>query len=265
MDLIAKLHSAARLYLIERGQIWREKYTEVQRKEGDRVGRDYSDEAKNIFPRFTVLDSILLEIERYTYKDFESVREEKDLIIAAVGQAENLHFSPDPVEWKAVREEKNRFIEYLKGLSDSDLERAECIFYRRVLSPEEASRKKSLLKTKWEIWLWSSDTDENIVGFQQDSFNTEVDVHEIQNLLRKRNVERVLELREYGANYEFDISVFEPIYKGPDIYYTSEEMDWIMFVSHMGLIIVGGWLLDDLKQIWPKWDSNLWVPGSLKD
>jgi hypothetical protein len=68
----------------------------------------------------------------------------------------------------------------------------------------------------------------------------------------------VWELREYGPEYEQDVSLFDPQYNGAEGYWSSGELDWIVYASHESSVTVGGWLLADVKALWPAWAAHLW-------
>lgn len=78
-------------------------------------------------------------------------------------------------------------------------------------------------------------------------------------LLAERNVTRVWELREYGPEYELDAAVFEPAYNGAEGFWTSPTHDWIIYASHEASITVGGWMLAEVKRIWPEWERHIWT------
>jgi len=68
----------------------------------------------------------------------------------------------------------------------------------------------------------------------------------------------VWELREYGPEYTMDIELLDPIYNLAEGYWSSEQMDWIIYASHESSITVGGWMLDEIKEQWPAWSEYVW-------
>ena len=69
------------------------------------------------------------------------------------------------------------------------------------------------------------------------------------------------ELREYGAEYECDVALFEPIYNGAEGYWSSPSLDWIVYASHESSITIGGWLAEDVKERWHTWRDHPWGTG----
>src|SRR5207302_5010472 len=130
-------------------------------------------------------------------------------------------------------------------------------FYRRVLSSTERKEAWSKLGTLWGIkqtdYWYPLDHYEadNVEAFQAPYFDKEVGSEKLRAILQNHGVERVLELREYGPEYELELSAFEPYYNGAEGYWCSEQMDWILYASHESSITIGGeWLLRRVKDIW---------------
>jgi hypothetical protein len=60
--LIGKLHTAGRRYCLDRYDYWWKRYIEIQTKGHDRKG-NHTDEALRVFPRYNILNAILVEVE----------------------------------------------------------------------------------------------------------------------------------------------------------------------------------------------------------
>ena len=78
-------------------------------------------------------------------------------------------------------------------------------------------------------------------------------------MLEARRIERVWALREYGPEYMEDLALFEPYYNGAEGFWSSGDLDWIIYASHERSVTVGGWLLGKLKAIWPSWQDHVWT------
>ena len=50
----------------------------------------------------------------------------------------------------------------------------------------------------------------------------------------------------------------EPRYNGSEGYWSSGDLDWIIYASHESSVAVGGWLLGAVKQRWPDWRAHVW-------
>ncbi len=83
------LHTAARRYCMEQHAHWCEVYGKLASEGGDRVGADYTDEALRTFPRYNVLQAILVEIERFDADDLPQYDEWVELLRAAGKTAES--------------------------------------------------------------------------------------------------------------------------------------------------------------------------------
>ncbi|EMS71294.1 hypothetical protein [Ruminiclostridium cellobioparum] len=91
-----KLHTAARRYCIERGYFWRDEYSKVcdPDRNGKKNGYHYTDEAYDIFPRYNVLDAILIEVEKHNPEEFESLEYAKNELITTGLCAESSFTKP---------------------------------------------------------------------------------------------------------------------------------------------------------------------------
>lgn len=74
------LHTAARRYCEERAAYWHTRYAEL----GSHIDRSgYTTEQKNIFPRYNVLEAILVEVKRFCPESFTSSEEAREMLILA--------------------------------------------------------------------------------------------------------------------------------------------------------------------------------------
>jgi hypothetical protein len=260
------LHTAARRYCLQRHAYWCERYSEILNKGGDRRPDrfHYSDEALATFPRYNVLNAIRVEIERIDPAGLGDLETTRALLILAGEMAED-HFtrSMDKIAQRAMGEEREAFCRYVREFPVVNLNEVEALPFRRVLSDQESKEIWSRLRGRWQIpdggWYPLADcTLPDVVAFKSEAFYEAIPHQRLQNILAARGIERVWELREYGPEYEEDVSLFEPFYNGAEGYWSSGELDWIIYASHASSITVGGWLLQSLKRVWPSWQAKVW-------
>ena len=79
-------------------------------------------------------------------------------------------------------------------------------------------------------------------------FDEAVAYERLREVLASRGIASVWELREYGPEYEQDVGLFEPYYNGAEGYWSSGNLDWIIYASHESSVTVGGWLLPELSE-----------------
>ncbi|HEX8564624.1 MAG TPA: hypothetical protein VF648_03075 [Pyrinomonadaceae bacterium] len=265
-DEINNLHTAIRRYCIDHYSYWMEKYSELAATGKNRSGNGYTDEALSMFPRYMLLNSILVEIERYRPEEFDTVDEAKRFfhIVVAETQSESTQPHERSIERKAIDEERDAICKFIGGLTNEDLARVEPLFYRRVLSDEESNFIWERLRSRWEITehYWYPLTlhkRDDIEAFQDTYFEKEFGSKKLQKILRNRGVEKVFEIREYGASYELELSVFEPYYNGAEGYWCDSKNDWIIYASHESSITIGGWLLSEVQALWSNWKERVWT------
>jgi hypothetical protein len=268
MNLGQALHTAARRYCLDQHAFWCERYSEGVRRGGDRQreGCHYTDEALTIFPRYNVLNAIRVELERIDPGTLDDLEATRSLLTLAGEVAEDV-FTRGPtgeIEQRAIAEEREAFCHRIRELTVSELEGVEPLPHRRVLSDEESKSLWSRLRERWQIsegyWYPLSDCAlPRVVAFQTWAFEEAVPSERLHALLASRGIRQVWELREYGPEYEQDVLVLQPSYNGAEGYWSSGEMDWIIYASHEGSVTIGGWLLREVKTIWPAWQVHVWT------
>jgi hypothetical protein len=162
-----------------------------------------------------------------------------------------------------MAEERETFCRYLREFTVANLNAVEALPFRRVLTTEESKAVWSRLRERWQIldhdWYPLVDCSLlHVAAFKARAFEEAVPHHRLKSIRASRGIARVWELREYGPEYEEDVSLFEPFYNGAEGYWSSGELDWLLYASHESSITVAGWLLLNLKAIWPAWQTQLW-------
>lgn len=240
---------------------------EIVRRGGNREsdGYHYTAEALATFPRYNVLNAIRVEIERIdttALRDFESAK----AIVLRAGNAANDDFTRKPIgliDKRAIEEERETFCSYIEGLTPTVLNTVQPLPFRRVLAKDESGAIWSRLRDRWQIpeGYWyplNSCTVPDVEAFDEHAFNDSVSPERLQGILRLRGVERVWEFREFGPEYEQDLSLFDPCYNGAEGYWSSDSLNWIVYASHEGSVTIGGWPLEEIKALWPTWASHVW-------
>jgi hypothetical protein len=261
------IHTAARRYCLERHALWAERYAEIIRcgRDRQRDGYHYTPDALATFPRYNVLNAIRVELERIDSSELNGFETTKERVTRA-GETANDDFTRKPIgaiERGAIAEERTAFCSYVRGLSPSDLKAVQPLPFRHVLAADESESVWVRLREHWQIregyWYPLADcTLPGLAAFDAIAFSDGAPSDRLQGILVRRGVERVWELREYGPEYEQDVSLFNPCYNGADGYWSSDPPDWIVYASHESSVTVGGWLLEEVKALWPAWQAHLW-------
>ena len=98
----------------------------------------------------------------------------------------------------------------------------------------------------------------DVVAFKSRAFDEAITYEGYEASLHARGIERAWEFCEFGPAYEEDLTLFEPYYNGAEGYLSSGDWDWIIYASHESSVTVGGWLLAELKGMWPSWQRHVW-------
>jgi len=261
------VHSAARRYCAEAIPRWHEAYTRLESTGQARIARenawDYSEVAKETFPRYQVLQAILDEAEQFVPQDFRSLEEAKSLLCAAAEVAENPFTRiEDPVQRAAIAHERRRFIDYVHSLSPSQLAAVEPLPFRRVLGREESQRRFSAMVGRWGRWYGGSVNRDRatlpphviLQASTVEDAGLELVLHRI---LADHGLARVFEFPEFDAHCELDLAVAR--FKGSETYWTSDDADWLVQESHEDSTTVGGdWLVRELQAAIPRWKDLIY-------
>ena len=140
----------------------------------------------------------------------------------------------------------------------------------RLLSEDERLTLWEKLKEKWDIepycyWIPLSEQDfddENVLGLDATLFKKEFGYELLINILKKGGVTKVIELSENGYvenDTEIDIKELEPEYCGAEEFWCTQDLDWIIYVSHENSItFAGAWFVEQIKANYPTWKERLW-------
>jgi hypothetical protein len=262
-DLISRLHTSIRRFCIEHYSGWAEKYGEIRANGGDRIGYGYSDSALSTFPRYLYYEAALEQIERYRPDEFASVDDAKAFFSTLAGETQLANENVNgQTETAAVREEREVFARFIAEQSPASLANVEPLFYRRVLSEPELKEIAGKVDARWNLdkGYWYpliEDRPACVEAFRDSYFEEEVGFETLRGLLSR--TQTVWELREWGASYEIDVSVFEPTYNGAEGFWSDNSFNWIIYASHEGSITIGGWLLEEVKSNWPNWHERIWT------
>lgn len=260
------LHFAARRYCIERFVFWAERYRELAANKRDRQGSGYTSEAYRTFPRYQVLDAIRIDLERLTGSDVRNLADARETFALVGLTAENEFTSFDQPEARAaVQEEREAFERFVRNVSSADLREIEPLPYARVLSADESDRVWQSVERAWglrrrQYWYPLAKTHRaDVEAYQAPYFQAAMNTDRLGKLLAERGVTRVWELREYGPAYERDASAIEMEYNGAEGFWTSGALDWIIYASHESSITVGGWMLAEVRKLWPDSERHIWT------
>lgn len=267
MNAALAMHTAARQYCRERHAYWCDQYANLTRTLRDREtdGSHYTPAALATFPRYNVLGAICVELERIDPAKLADLDNTRALLVQA-GKTANDAFTQKPIckiDAKAIAEEREAFCRFVEGLNLTALSSVQELPYRRVLTDEESTSIWSRLRARWRIsneyWYPLRECElSDVLAFKTSAFD-EAMFARLRDMLAARGVEHVWELREYGPEYEQDVSLFVPCYNGAEGYWSSGDLEWIVYASHESSVTIAGWVLEELKAQWPLWQHYIWT------
>ncbi len=263
-----RLHWASRRYLTARYEELQREYSQLPKGGREADGYYYTTEAKRIFPRYNVVDAMLIEVERLDPDRLPGVDVVTSTLLTAAENAESPFTKPthDEVQAQAMADERRLFVANVQRWKAQANLRTDPVPYRRVLTPEESSAWRTSLQQRWGVqngwWhpLLSSSVPQDVLVLTAESMWEDDGVGQVRRVLRELGRPRVVELREYGADYLLEVEIFAPRYTGAEGFWSDEHHDWVAYASHEGTVTFGGALSIGLVTTWPEVDSWRW-PG----
>ena len=258
----AALHSAVRQYCYAQHRHWSSVYASTPKNDSGGSYR-YSDRQLDVFPRYNVLNAIRVAVESLdpeALDDFTATQR----IIASLGDSADDDFTINPsgdIAQNAQDEEREKFSTFVRQLDRTNVWDFDALPYQRVLGDDETSTVWSNLQ-RWDVqpndyWYPLVPTKiTGLVAFDSDAFDAAVPSRALSKILASNDIARIWELREHGPSYIQDINCISPIYNGAEGYWTSNDIDWLIYASHEMTITIGGWMLNAVKNIWPKWSHH---------
>ena len=201
-------------------------------------------------------------------RDASSVESMTDSLVRAA-QDSHLYLDVPPTsasEVANIRDEVQKFSEFIRSLTEEQIASAEPLPYRRTLSKGESNHLLAKLRDRWQVdgkgyWhpLTARAMPPHVVAFHVRYFDERKRAL-LRKVARRLGATRVLEKREYkGFASEFDLELFEPVHDGREGYWTSESVDWLVYASHeASLTIAGEAFLDNFRALAPNCDEHLW-------
>ncbi len=273
MDDRERLHTAARRYCIENHAFWCDQYSVLARDGRERRGvfGGYTDEAIGIFPRYNVLNAILEAIEGLRPHEFVELEHLRQRLVETGYSAQDPFTLPpnSPGAEEVMKEERAKFVGFIGACSAADLARVAPLPYRRSLTEAESASIRKRMLERWSIGsgYWHPIEAEElpevvlseVIAFQARHFEAEVGARELQSILSNRGLTRVWELRELRPDLEIELSLLDLLYT-QERYWTSDAMDWVVYVSHESSITIAGrWLVDEIQNRWPIWRERVYA------
>lgn len=273
MDDCERLHTAARRYCIEQDAFWSDQYSALVKARRDRHGvfGGYTQEAISTFPRYNVLTAILEAVEALRPERFADLEYLRQHLIETGYSAQRASTRPpnSPGADEVMQEEREKFVAYVRACTVAAVSSIEPLPYRRSLGEEESASIRERMLTRWSIgsgyWhpIEAEELPENVlsetVAFQARHFEAEVGAGVLQTILSDRGLSRVWELRESPPDLEIELSLLDLLYT-QERYWTSDPMDWVVYVSHESSITVAGrWLVDEIQSRWPTWRERVYT------
>ena len=268
MTPIEKIHTFARRWCMQRAAELRQRHDLAKQRSG-------FDGDRSVDTRIAILEAIQLEVELLTPADFTS-RQHAALRLIELKDAMPTHARLQPMRrhvhnQELIREECDSFAKAIRQFAEQQDWKhwsVEPLPYRRTLGEQE---RTDLLARLWERWSivkeWSAPLDQldlpyKAMVFDSKAIEAGLSAELLRSALAKQGITRLYELCEISRepSFEIDIALWEPhATEWTGAYSLTDAMDWLYYITMDGAtLVIGDWLLAQIKAGWPEWKENLW-------
>ncbi len=240
MTDIEALITIARRYCIDNNKYWMDRYS----KELSGNNNPYSDNDYDLFPRYNALTAILQGVEIIVGQDFSSMDDCKDELkkLGLISQSRFTEGKHNPIESKAIQEERNKFVDLIESINAIDIKKVEPLPYKRRLSEIEAKevRRQFEMNLGYDGSYWNPLNEKSKIEtiFLMKENLLESDQNKIIDFIKSHAEKRLFEIKEDMLDYELeidslDIDCYETIY-------SDMSFKWAIYGSHESTVAFGG-------------------------
>jgi hypothetical protein len=230
-----------------------------------------------------ILRAILEEIERRVADDFRNLADTRAFLVAAGRDAKVVDYGvslgggrrrvsvhePDwnPEEIAARDQARAGYLDYVAHLSPEDAAGVPAAPYRRVMSESKRRRVARELSQRWQAdpsrhyWhpLWVEAVPAGVFAAQDWYFHKDVGAATLQGILLRHGIARVWQISPGRVPPALELHPRLCTFSGTEVYWSSRELDWLVYTSHEASITFAGpWLVEELKRAWPTWERRVY-------
>jgi hypothetical protein len=125
---------------------------------------------------------------------------------------------------------------------------------------------KNKLKINWNIspfnfWIpLAGNIEENTLYFDTEDFEKNIPYEKLNQIIREINVGNIYSFNEWKDENVYTELLIKK-YNSPDIFFTNENADWVIYQTHEDTIAFAGKeLIEKIKSSWENWKDcvNPW-------
>jgi hypothetical protein len=237
------LITAARRYCREHFLYWAHRYSK-ERTGADYPVYSYSDSDYNLFSRYNILDAILGEVEALTGKTFASLADCRAALtqIGHTADSDLTKSNDNVIVSAAIREERDKFIQYIATVTPEALAQVTPLPHRRRLEEEEKDDVYQQLLERWNYDGGYWDPVDNLspveIVYLSRQAITPDDYQAIAGFISVYAAPYLLEATEEGiiteiAAADLQLDVVETVY-------CDRNYQWLIYISHEATVTFAG-------------------------
>ena len=240
--LTESLVTLARRYCKNNYEFWCQEYE--KKRSGNDYPYTYTDEDYNLFPRYNVLNAILLEVETLTGGEFSFLPDCRELLVLAgqIGETVFTTGKQNEIARRAMMEERNKFAAYIHQITEADLQDVEPLPYERHLRKTESAGIRKNLLQHWNFdggyWEPIGTYSSKPVHFLAQENITPVDRERIKVFIAEIADGYLYRMTEWHVDYQIENIFFE--FDSSETVYCDSNYDWIVYISHENTVTFGG-------------------------
>jgi len=237
------LITLARRYCMENHEFWCEEYT--KKRTGNNYPYTYTDGDYDLFPRYNVLNAVLLEVETLTGGEFSSLSHCRELLMLAgqIGETVSTMGEQNEIVLRAMTDERNKFVAYIRDVTEADLQKVEPLPYARHLNTIESANIQKRLLRQWNFdggyWEPSVSRSLKLLFLAMENI-TDNDDKQIKDFIMNHAASRLYRITEFRVDYQIESVLLDIKYRGSDTIFCDDNYDWIIHVSHDRIVTFGG-------------------------
>jgi hypothetical protein len=274
-DISARtMHNAVRRSVMDRAWRWRERTLPLERaaietrERGTPVSAAAQARMRDSHMCAYALEVLLERIERSRPRDFTSGEAVRTFALDSTAADEPRIRAHDAMTASAIAAEWAAIRDHVASLTTDGIHAVGHVPTRFVLPERQRARVWRRLAEVWDArpgnHYWYpllNACPPGVIAFQADWFDVDVGARAVQELLRRHGVSRVWLMNEFQEHANYELSPLLCHFGGRvgEAYWTSPQLDWLVYVSHESSVTVAGrWLVEAVQQIWPAWRDHLY-------
>lgn len=276
-ELVRNLHTAMLRYVLERMNSFAEFQRQPEGVYSTSSSMNELDTFMQIGSRMGFLNSVRWELAGIYPETMETLNSMREIIEvgATIARDHALDCAAgDPIGTKAVQEEFEALLAYMRDLSLNTLQSVEPLPYFHSLSKQEYYARFTAFGQRWGITVkegWfpldyypaiprPAIQVPVLEAFEGRALSDASGNDIVRRVLKAKGIERIFIFEVSYPGVECDVEFLNLVTGSLNIvsFTFSQSLDWMIHTSWQEAVTIGGdWLLEGVKREWPEWEKHI--------